>query len=119
MEKKETKGLLVQVYNLLSTAKLDKCDMKERIDIIKALRSVRHEVEAFRGFVSEVQEKNGDVKDAALIAELDKAIADEANKVIETADIAPLTEDAIMHLLDSNEMWNAAIVMGIEDIFKK
>jgi len=117
-----TKGQLTQVYNLLTQAKLDKCEVSERIDVIKVLRKVRPEVEAFQGFINDVQAKNADIisgGDNAKIAQLNGIVANEANKAIENEDIALLTEDAVMHLLESNESWNAAVVMAIEDIFVK
>lgn len=120
--KKITKGLLIQIYNLLSQAKLDKCDMKERFDIIKALRKLRGEVEVFEGFVADVREKNADIigsGDKAKIAELDAMINEEANKPIETEDIGTLTEDAVMHLLESNNGWSAGLVLLLEDVFVK
>ena len=119
---KITKGLLNQIYNLLSQAKLDKCEVKERVDIIKALRNVRGEVEAFQGFVNDVQAKNADIINAGdkeKVAELNRIIAEEANKPIETEGVAMLTEDAVMHLLESNGDWNAAVVMAVEDVFLK
>ena len=117
-----TKGQLTQVYGILSQARLDKCEVKERIDIIKALRSVRQEVEAFQGFAGDIREKNADIisgGDNARIAELNRMFAIEANKAVDTDSVTPLTEDAVMHLLEGNSDWSAAVVMAIEDIFVK
>jgi len=117
-----TKGLLIQLYGLLSQASLEKCAVAERIEIVKALRNVRGEVEAFQGFVNDVQQKNQDIisaGDQLKIAELNKVIADEANKPVETENVAMLSEDAVMHLLESNGDWNAAVVMAVEDVFLK
>lgn len=120
--KKITKGLLIQIYNLLSQARLDACSVKERVDVIKTVRKLRGEVEAFEGFVADVREKNADIigsGDKAKIAELDTMINEEANKPIETDDIGTLTEDAVMHLLESNNGWSAGLVLLLEDIFVK
>lgn len=120
--KKITKGLLIQIHNLLSQARLDACTVKERVDVIKTVRKLRGEVEAFEGFVTDVREKNADIigsGDEVKIAELDKLINEEANKPIETEDIGTLTEDAVMHLLESNNGWSAGLVLLLEDIFVK
>ena len=120
--KKIKKGLLIQIYNLLSQARLDACSVKERVDVIKTVRKLRGEVEAFEGFVADVREKNADIigsGDKAKIAELDAMINEEANKAIETEDIGTLTEDAVMHLLESNNGWSAGLVLLLEDVFVK
>lgn len=116
-----TKGMLTQVYGLLSQAQLDKCDVKERIEIIKVLRKVRPEVESVQGFIDDIRNKNADIlgSDTVRLAELNKAVNEELVKKAETKETNVLTGETLMHLVESNGSWNAAVIMAIEDVFKK
>ena len=110
---KTTKGLLAQAYNLLAQAKLDKCDVKERVEVVRALRSVRAEVESIQGFIAEVQKANADTDAVQLSAVINEELAKDA----ETQDIIRVSEQTMEHLVESNEAWNAAVIMAVEDVF--
>lgn len=116
-----TKGLLIQLYGLLSQASLEKCAVAERIEIVKVLRRARQEVEAAQGFVDDVRQKNQDIlsteTDNVKIAELNKAISDELSKAAETKELNVLGKDAVCNLIESNPKWTPAIIMLVEDVF--
>lgn len=118
-----TKGLLIQLYGLLSQSSLEKCDVAERIEIVKVLRRARQEVEAAQGFVDDVRQRNQDIlsteTDNVKIAELNKAINDELSKAAETKELNVLGKDTIYHLSESNPKWTPAIIMLVEDVFGK
>lgn len=116
-----TKGMLMQVYSLLSQAQLDRCEVKERIEVVKVLRKARQEVEAVQGFVDDVRNKNQDIiaqgGDGARMAELNKAVNDELAKPAETTGLDTLGGSVIDHLIDSNPKWTAAAIIAVEDAF--
>lgn len=119
---KITKGKLMQAYNALSKAQLSKCEVKERIAIVKMLRSVRTEVVNLQSFVTDMTDKNQDILSSNVtqkIVEVNKAINAEADKPAETKDIAQLSKETFERVIESNPDWNGEVMLIVEDVFVK
>lgn len=115
---KVTKGKLLGAYSALSKASLSKCEVKERIAIVKMLRSVRDEAEALNGFISDMTNKNQDImSDPRKVAELNKAINAEADKPAETKDVERMTKETFERVIESNPDWLSSAILVVEDVF--
>ena len=115
------KGRLLQAYGVLAGASLEKVEVKDRIMIIKLLRSVRTEAEELQDFINEVREKNQAIleqnADRQAIAEIVKTINEESEKEIEAKDINIITTATFEKLIESNPRWTPAAMMAVEDVF--
>ena len=115
---------LNSAYITLANASLESVAVKDRIEIIRLLRHVRPEAEAYGNFVSEIREKNMDIigsPDPAMakrVAELNKAVDEEGDKEV-NIESNMLSAETFGKLLESNPKWNVAQMMLIEDIFVK
>lgn len=115
------KGRLLQAYGVLAGASLEKVKVKDRIMIIKLLRSVRTEADELQDFINEVREKNQTIleqnADRQAIAEIVKTINEESEKEIEAKDINILKKDTFEKLIESNPRWTPTAMMAVEDVF--
>lgn len=115
---KVTKGKLLGAYSALSKASLSRCEVKERIAIVKMLRSVRDEAEALNGFISDMTAKSQDIMgDPRKVAELNRAINAEADKAVETKDVERMSAETFERVIESNPDWLSSAILVVEDVF--
>ena len=115
------KGRLLQAYGVLAAASLEKVEVKDRIAIIKLLRSVRAEAEELQDFINQVRAKNQDIlaqnSDMKRIGEVMRVINDESLKPIEAESTNVIDRNVFEKLIESNPRWTPAAMLAIEDVF--
>ena len=117
------KAQFALAYNILSNASLVKCEVDERILVVKALRTMRHEAEETTSMAQELESKCRDIllandADSSKRAhELKKAQEAEAKKPATTKTVGLLKKDLVRKVIESNPAWSGGAIMLIEDTF--
>lgn len=116
MTRKVKKGLLWQAYGLVAKASLEQLDVKERVELVKMLRTVKPQVEEIDGFLNDLREKNADINSEDKIRELNKITDEEMKQNVElTVGISAGMKDK---LLESNPGWTGGQIILLEDVFE-
>ena len=115
------KGRLLQAYGVLAGASLESLEVKDRIMIIKLMRSVRAEAEELQDFINQVRAKNQEIlsqnSDLKRIGEVVKAINEESEKEIDAKDINIIKKETFEKLIESNPRWTPVAMLVVEDVF--
>lgn len=143
MKKTLSKNSISEIYDLLATAKMAKMQTSDKFALLRIANSLKPEATAFKDFVKDAQErlKPSDWDDtiektqrfASLTPDEKAAVNNavnnfsqsvnecvklEADKEVEI-EFAPLSEESLGRLLDSNDDWSVEKAVLIQDTFAK
>lgn len=127
MKKTLKKNSLVEIYDLLTTAKMAKMQSADKFIVLRIANALKPEATAFKDFVKDVQERlkpegwdeiikksqNFDTLPVAERIEINLAISSYSNAINECVkpeadkdvevEFTPMTEETLGRFLDSNE----------------